>query len=894
MGNILADQERFLLASKIQVPPQKSDLVLRPELNKKLDLLCEPGVKLALVIAPPGFGKTSLVGDWVYSQGLKTAWFSIEESEDYPLIFWQYFVSAIQRSVVDFENPFIFTSAVPAGKEIHSRVITFINRLADLNEDLLIVLDDLHHLVNVEVLQELKYFVEHLPANLKMIIASQLSPDWPLMKLKASGSLVEINTSDLAFSFSETMDLLHKMNLPWITESEVKNLVDQSEGWVFGIQLTAVAATEKNSLLSSSLQNRYISEYLVEEVLNILPETTQNFLNDISILDTVCANLCTHLTERTDSGELLAFLEHRNLFLLPVDDQKEWYRFHRLFLELLRSRQNKLPESRKTLLHSKASEWFEDYGEITLAIDHALQSGNYDRTVNLVEKNLFRILDHNELLKQSELVSKLPAEILNRRPELAITNAWLLAYIGKCTEAEAYLSLAEFALDQEKQKSAIRPLVGKILAVRSYIWWLRGENDKTIKTSGQALINLAPDDRMNRSITLIAMGEALEDVGKTSEALEAFTDAIDTCSFEHCAHVHILACAAKIRLMIMVCQLEQAESLSMEIIHLINEKHPRRVDRCAALGNIFAHRAEIYRCWNQLSRALELAAEGVAFGRKWDQADTVITTSGIKAAVLWTMGEKDAALKIYDGIKPLAAGVSPWYVNYLDAYMIILGVDPARLKSFCRWFNLNTDISLDEYRHHDSLFCRARIKILCSQKRYGEAMDWLELVSRDAQASGTHLVYADTRVVKALCLFGLGKFESARQSLCEALELIRSKHIYSLILDKGQPMIELLTNLPFEPPLDELVNQLLAMAQKRSENRDQKAVQPAPSLIELSNREHEILGYLATHKTSAEIAEMLTVSPNTVRFHIKSIYNKLDVHSRDEAVELARSIGLIS
>jgi DNA-binding CsgD family transcriptional regulator len=323
------------------------------------------------------------------------------------------------------------------------------------------------------------------------------------------------------------------------------------------------------------------------------------------------------------------------------------------------------------------------------------------------------------------------------------------------------------------------------------------------------------------------------------------------------------------------------------------EKNPRQLNHCAALGNIYAHRAEIYRCWNQLSRALELAAEGAAFGRKWDQADTVITTGGIKAAVLWTMGEKEAALKIYDGIKPLAARVSPWYLNYLDAYMIMLGVDPSRLKSSCKWFDLTTNIGLDEYKHHDSLFCRARIKILCSQKRFAEAMDWLELVSRDAQASGTRLVIADTQVVRAICLFGTGKFESARQSLCEALELVRAKHVYSLVLDKGQPIIDLLTSLPFEPPLDELVNQLLTMSRQRLENREQKTIRISSPLIELSNREQEILGYLATHKTSAEIAAMLTVSPNTVRFHIKSIYNKLDVHSRDEAVELARSTGLL-
>jgi LuxR family maltose regulon positive regulatory protein len=293
-----------------------------------------------------------------------------------------------------------------------------------------------------------------------------------------------------------------------------------------------------------------------------------------------------------------------------------------------------------------------------------------------------------------------------------------------------------------------------------------------------------------------------------------------------------------------------------------------------------------------------MANEGVRLGKQWRQADTTITTQGIKSAVLWKMGHKEEVFKILEELRPLTSLVSSWYLNYLDAYLILLGVEPERLKSTCRWFDLQEELSESDFNHSDAILCRARARILYTNGRYSESLNWLELISKDSERTGTRMYVADAQVMQAICHYRLGDKEEARKHLCKALEFILAERAYSIILDKDEAGRELLEGLTFEPPLAEEINFLLELAKAprdldHGSSAMSQVVPKQPKTAGLSTREKEILSYLATHKTSIEIAEGLTVSANTIRFHIKSIYNKLDVHSRDEAIERARQLNLI-
>ncbi|TFG66525.1 MAG: hypothetical protein E4H27_09860, partial [Anaerolineales bacterium] len=677
----------------------------------------------------------------------------------------------------------------------------------------------------------------------------------------------------------------------------VNTLVEKSEGWVFGIQLAAIAAADNDGILTIDSLNPLIHEYLVSEVFTELSPDVQDFLLDISILDSLCAPLCLFTTGREDANRLLHLLEQKNLFLLPIDEKHEWYRFHRLFLDLLRARHNLVPVNRLQTMHARASEWYEKNGYITAAVDHALRCGKYDRVVALVENNIFRMMDNSELIRQSELVSNLPVSVLQSRPELTIANGWLLAYTGRCEDAEYYLSMAENSLKAINLKSEQRKLEGRILAVQSYVQWLRGDGERTIKSATQALINLDSEDVLNRGITLISLATALESRGLLSEALETYTEALETCSSGDCTHINILAASAKVRLMIMLGQLQQAEMLAAATINRILEKNSNRADQYAALGNLYAHRAVIYRFRNDLATALELANEGIRLGQLWRQADTTITTQSVRAGVLWSLGQKEEVYKILDEIRPLAGLVSPWYLNYLDAHMIIMGVEPNRLKNTYKWLDVKEPVNESDFEHSDSELHRARVRLLYTHERYVEALSWLELIQVDAEKTGIRIALADSQVMQAICHFGLGNIETARTKLVSALEVIMAERAYSIILDKAEAGRDLLAGLTFDPPQTEAVSLLLGLAKAHPDlNRasiGQNIMESNQATALLSAREKEILGYLATHKTSTEIAEGLTVSANTVRFHIKSIYNKLDVHSRDEAIECARRLRLI-
>jgi LuxR family maltose regulon positive regulatory protein len=890
-------QNQVILTSKVQIPPQKPDVVARLRLIHKLDRILDPGVRIALVLAPPGFGKSSLVSEWAHLHQGEVAWFSVEETDNQPFTFWQYFMAAIQSVFPKFLSPVNFNNPELQQSDIHKSIVHMINKMAGVTKNLVIILDDLHHVTNQAILSELKFLVEHLPAAMHMIITSHQEPDWPLAKLRAKGALTEIRVDELEFSTSETCELLRIMNLPGFSIQDAGALVDKSEGWVFGIQLAAIAAADNNGLLIIDPLNPLIHEYLVSEVFTELPPDVQDFLLDISILDSLNTSLCAFTTGREDAGRLLQQLEQKSLFLLPVDEQHEWYRFHRLFLDLLRARHHHVPSDRIRTLHARASEWYEKNGFITAAVDHALRWEDYGRAVALVEKNIFQMMDNSELIRQAELVSELPVSVLQSRPELTIANAWLLAYAGRCEDAEHYLSITENSLRSVNLKSERRKVEGRILAVQAYIHWLKGDGERTIKSATQALINLDSEDVSNRGITLISLATALESRGLLAESFETYTEAIETCSSGECTHIFILASSAKVRVMLMLGQLQQADLLATATIKKVLEKNPGRPDRYAALGNLYAHRAEVFRVRYNLEPALEMANEGVRLGQLWGQADTTITTQSVRAAVLWTIGQKEEVYKILDEIRPLAALVSPFYLNYLDAYMINIGFEPGRLQNTSKWLDIQQQVAKEDFNHADAMLCRARLRMLYTNKQYAEALDWLELLRKDAERIGTQLAYTDSMVAQAICHYGLGDNEAALKHLTAALDQVMAERAYSIILDKGEAARELLEGLTIDPGHVEIVNVLLELA-KAHPDLDHTVIgrslpESAQSSSILSAREKEILGYLATHKTSTEIAEALIVSANTVRFHIKSIYNKLDVHSRDEAIEYARRLHLI-
>jgi len=897
MGKQLLPQTNLLLSSKIQAPPLRSDLVARPLHLQKLEKILDPQVKVALILAPAGSGKTTLVSDWASAHPNEIMWFSVDETEDPPHLFWQYLIAAIQVIIPRFKNPLEFTNSGLSEIDVHNGLVNLINTIAGYKKNFVVVLEDLHNISDYATLSELLFLIENLPKNLSMIITSRQEPTWHLLKLRAKNSLIEIQAQELAFSNSEASELLWKMNVHDFDESDLASIVQKTEGWVFALKRSAIKISEFNSSQDSNTKFNFVNEYLESEVFNIFPADTQEFMVDISILDCFCSPLCATVTGLTDAKRHLDNLKQKNLFLLPVDGQYEWYRFHRLFLDLLRTKQCQRSAEQLTLLHSRASEWYERNDSITAAVDHALRSEDYERTVGLIENNLFRIMDHSELLRQSELISTLPAEILHSRLELAIANAWLLAYAGNSKDAEHCLSDAEISLKKGVRDLDRRNLEGKILAVQAYIHWLRGENDQTIRSASQALIYLSPGDVLNRSITLISFGGALEDGGQLMDALEVYNEAIETCQIKDCAHIHILACAAKVRLLLNLGQLQKADSFAELTIQHMTEVNPDKSEGCAAMGIIYAHRAHIHRTWNDLKPALEMADEGVRLGKRWGQADTLITTLSNKAAVLWSMDKKKDAQHLIDEAKQITTSVSPWYQNYLKAYLILWGIEPKLWNHESKWLDQNGTISETDFNHHEVLLCRARVRLLYSNHRYIEALNWLDMIKEDAKKNGTQVVLADAHVMEAMCLFEIGELEKSMEVLSKALDQIAIEKAYSLILDKDENIVKLLEEMIKNGQQTEFVNLLLVMI-----NTSGRFNQPQSGksrligkqlLTRLSTREREILGYLATHKTSTEIAEALTVSANTVRFHIKSIYNKLDVHSRDEAVVIAQKLKLL-
>jgi LuxR family maltose regulon positive regulatory protein len=895
-----------LLATKLYVPPRRPDLVPRPRLMARLDEALRLQHRLTLVSAKAGTGKTTLVSEWLHGQERPAQWLSLDSSDNDPRRFLSYLLAALHQAGIEGEPSRLESPQLPAAE---AQIAELINEIAASAIPLLLVLDDYHLVQNEWVHQAVGFLAEHQPPEMHLVLITRVDPPLPLARLRGRGQLTEIRDHDLRFTAEEAARFLQVMGLDLPAEA-VSTLERRTEGWIVGLQMAAISMRGRTQdadlatfLAAFGGTNRYVLDYLTEEVLNQQPPTVQDFLIETSILSRICADLCDAVRfgfaespgspgDARDSQAILAQLERNNLFLTPLDDERRWYRYHHLFADLVNStlKQRRSAEQVREL-HRRASQWHQAHGSLEEAMIHAMAAQDFERAASMIDENVVSMLSRSEAPVLLGWIDKLPEPIVRGRPWLDIYRAYTLALSGQADEVEPLLEDVEKRIEPDMPRAA--ECLGHIAAIRSYTANLRGEPDRVIEMAELAEKQL-PEEH------LIARGMATYALAVTHWASDDMDSAIK-------ASLRMFEIGKKLDRLLMavtaLCDVASAKKVQGQLRQA--QEYYDRARRWLVERNGLDSRVRcVYEVgwadsllqWNRLDPAYEHAVTGIEYCQRFGAPSEMTWGYVTLMRVLQAWGDSEGALDaLYDAEQVLQAHrVRQALRVELETKRVALWLAVGDIDVARRWAACCSGGSEREQ------IALARLSL--AEGRASDALHLLERQRALAEAGGRNGRLIEILGLQALALEAQDRPEEANAALFQAVSLGRPEGYMRLFLDLGWPLYELLERSAASAPFagDYVHDLLAAFQQERGAQRNGVAEAtsltptPAQALADpLTEREVEILHLLAEGLSNKEIGDRLVVAPSTVKQHLKNIYGKLDVHSRTQAVARGRELALL-
>ncbi len=895
-----------LLKTKLYVPPVRSTIVERPRLIERLN----GGLwqKLTLLSAPAGFGKTTLLSNWAHHcRDAQVAWLSLDENDNDAGRFWAYLIAALQplRSSVGTttQNLLQSTQPVPAEIFLTSLINEIVTGSKRQDECLILVLDDFHWIETRSIVEGIHFLLNHLPAQMHVVIASRSDPQLPLGRLRGRGELNELRAADLRFTLEEAIVFLNQAMSLNLSLDTVAALETRTEGWAVGLQLVALSihghGLHHAAQLAASLSGnqRYILDYLLEEVLVDQPQDVQDFLLQTSILNRLTGPLCDVVTGQTNSQRLLEQLDRRNLFILSLDTDRRWYRYYRLFADLLQSRLAQEHPEWVTGLHQRASQWYEQQGQYAEAVAHALAADDLPQALRLIETHALSVAYHGELDTVVKWLEAVPLELVHSRPWLCLAHAWVLAMTGRLEEATHCLqgaeelisnpSTASVVVDDERQR-----FLGHIAVVHAYILGLKGDGLAAAECARQALERLPEWDWMARREVATILGSSLRWQGDFVAAADALNQAVaisQAVGVQHTA-IDILSDLALVQ--ITQGELHRAVETCRNGLQLAEDYLKEGGQRLPATGYLQARMSQTLYEWNNLEGALRLAREGVELSKEWGQADFLVIGYFELARVLQVTGDPDGALAALHSARQAGAHLSSWYRVAIGAYEAGIRLMQGDLRGAARWLEESGLQASDPMTIQYGFVYRTAAQVLIAQGRLDEAWLLLQRLMAVVKPAGAVMYIIHVLVLQALVLQARGQLDAALEFFEQALVMAEEEGYVRTFVDEGAPMVDLLRRALARGVSTNYVTRLLAAFSESLPSALPASVQPV--LIEsLSEREVQVLRLVANGLANKEIAQSLVITVGTVKNHLKNIYGKLDAHNRTEAVAIARQLGLL-
>jgi LuxR family maltose regulon positive regulatory protein len=879
-----------LLPTKLYLPPVPAGYVARPQLFGKLDEALAR--RLTLVSAPAGAGKTTLVSAWAQSlrkKGATFGWLSLDEADNAPAHFMEYVIACLEESGVQLNSAAsAFDSDQPVmGEEFPAETIpaSIIRGLMNLQQELVLILDDYHVIHNQEVHAALGYLLEHMPPRLHIILLTRSDPPLELARMRVAGQLEELRMEHLRFSEQETAAFLEKSAGVQLTEANLAALNARTEGWIAGLQMAAISLRECQDVsafvAAFAGSNRFVYDYLLEQVLNQQTPEVCRFLLKTSVLERISAPLCEAVAETGgEARALLDTVERANLFLTPLDDERAWYRYHPLFADLLKLMLEQTHPGLSAELHIRACRWFEAQDTIPEALHHALAAGDVEMAARLVAANVLALVEQAELTPILLGMDAAPREQRESMPWLGVAHAWALAYTGQIERAGAALTLAEERLDTLPINEHDR-IAGHIAAVRAYIAWVHGSQPAAVDYAEAAGHLLPPEEIAVRALNLTTLGNALKQYEASQRAVEVLEQAMTLARQAGQSHVFMSTATALSCAYFLLGKLHQAHAVCQEAVQAAEAFHQRHGQPLPAAASVYAELANILCEWGETEQAILAARKGLALSERWGQTDTILLCLQYLANGLSLAHDFEGALQVIQRAHKLAQRVSPWFVRNVDKSELRIRLDVGDIDGASR-FTQDAMAALPT---------SLEACLLVKQNQLDKALSLLEGALPEAMQAPS-LETVRLGVIQSLAFYLANNEPRALAVLKQTLELAEPENQVAAFVREGEPMKKLLRLARAQSFTPEFTRRLLVTFEAQPNRTPAHVIEP---LIEpLSERELEILTLLNGPLSTPEIAEQLIVSANTVRTHIKNIYGKLGVHGRSGAVRRAMELGLLS
>jgi len=892
----------LLLNTKLNVPPVRPSHVQRVELIQKLNKL--PDYKLALIVASAGYGKTSLVSEWIAQSPLKVAWFSIDAGDNDSVRFWDYVIAAIQTTYPDIGEQTLTLLHEPQPLPVETILSTLINELSALPDLFAVVLDDYHVIESSDIHEGLTFLVEHLPAQLRLIMTTRTDPSLPLARMRVRSQLLELRSTDLRFTPPQIATFFTDVMGLTLTSDEVTALDTRVEGWIAGLQLAGLALQGKRDtsefIASFAGDHRYVLDYLGDEILDRQPEAMQQFLLQTSILERLNADLCDTVAGVGGSYSALEHLERNHFFVVALDDKRQWYRYHRLFADFLHHRLKLKYPDRVKELHQQASLWFERNGFQAEAISHALAAQDNERAAELVqgiaELLIWRRAEHNTLLGW---LTALPDSVMQIYPRLYLYHAWVLHLTNQMSAAQHRIQDVENALNHAA--GSPDPLIaGMLAAVHSTLTGLHQQFPETLTLSRKAL-ELLPEEAVSwRCMAAINLGVTCAYIGEIHEAVEVLSYAMELSQEIGSSFAMLSAFWHLSSLQTAQLTLRAAENTCQQLEHAA---HMPGLQRFPTSGYVALLLGEISMERNDLDTAERYLLES-AEQINPESFPLVLLRAYLALSRLKTLqGDMESAEYYWQLTEQLER------MSKLQGRATLLSIARARrwleqgnLDAVKGWAAENQLGLYDEFSYHrEAHYLMLARLYIAKGNMIDKALYLLERMVKRAEASQRNGSLIRALILQAIAFRACNDGQKAVESLARAVSLAEPEQPLRVFADEGHSIALLLEKVldmqrkgQLAPPISsEYATRLLTAMGKHSQPLTRTRRSVGHLADALSARELEVLRLLADGLESSEIAERLFIAVDTARTHIKNIYSKLGVHSRWEAIKHAETYSLL-
>jgi LuxR family transcriptional regulator, maltose regulon positive regulatory protein len=907
-----APQRDVLVATKLHVP--RAGFVPRPRLLARLAEGVGRGV--TVVCTPAGFGKTTLLGDWARRSRRPVAWLSLDAGDNDPARFWRYVAAALERARPGIDAPVVALLRGPHQPPLEAVATAVINVLMSVpgEGEVVLVLDDYHLIEASPVHDSVAFLLDRLPPGLRLVLSSRADPPVRLARLRARGQLAELRADDLRFTVTETAAFLREVTGLELPAASVAALQDRTEGWAAGVQLAALSlrgrADPAGFVATFAGSHRYVLDYLTEEVLAGQPEQVLRFLLQTSVLDRLCGPLCDAVTGRTGSQALLEELDRANLFVVPLDEERRWWRYHHLFADLLRARLARKRPARVPELHRRAAAWHEEHGSADEAVQHAIAAGETGWAARLVERHVETLLRRSERATLDRWLSTLPAESIRARPRLCLAQA-IAAVVSSHLEAvEPLLAATERAFAAAGDEPH-EPSVGRALSVlanvpasiaflRADLARQRGDPARALDFDAQALAHLGEDDWLLRSQVAWNLATVHWMRGELGQAERALADLVAERRAAGEGYLAMRVCYDHAEVWLAQGRLGAAQRTyerALEIACEAGQQPP-------PAGMAHVGLAEVLYERNELAAAHEHATQGVTLCRQLAFTQPLGRGLAMLARIRQAQGDTAGAREAIDQAErvTLSPQVAALYnpVPAWRAQLLLVFGEVAAAAGWARGRGLGAGDEPSYPREREYL---ALARVLLAERTPEPALGLLDRLHATAAALQRTGSLIEAKALRALALADGGDLAAGLASLAEALALAAPESHIRVFADEGVPMARLLGRLtaaertgrivfpgPVPPRyLDRLTRAFLPAADPPAARDTETAGLAEP----LSRRELEVLRLLAAGKSNQQIADELVVALATVKKHIGHILGKLAAANRTQAVARARVLGLL-